>query len=200
MSNSALLFDLVKAGDVAPVRELIESGADVNEQDENGWTPLNFAAGKGNMEIVKLLLEKGADVFKVGRDERTPYLIALAAGHVETVKLLREAEKKTGRELSKGMNRTYCRAYILKDLRGFEGWIESRINWKEDDHDDQKSEELSDDDVVYLHQDLNVTKSMWSNENVIFNEVTPEWAEFCNNALGFKVPDDLDYILANNIE
>jgi ankyrin repeat protein len=200
MSNSELLFDLVKAGDVIPVRELIESGADVNEQDGNGWTPLNFAAGKGNMEIVKLLLERGADVFKVGRDQRTPYLIALAAGHVETVKLLREAEKKTGQELSKGMNRTYCRAYLLKDLRGFEGWIESRINWKEDDHDDQKSEELSDDDIVYLHQDFNVTRSMWSNENVIFNEVTPEWEEFCNNALGFKVPDDLDYILANNIE
>ena len=31
-------------------------------------------------------------------------------------------------------------------------------------------------------------------ENVIFNEVTPQWKEFCTGELEFRVPDDLDLI------
>ena len=33
-------------------------------------------------------------------------------------------------------------------------------------------------------------------EQVVFDEVTPEWRAFCTDALGFKVPDDLDLIVA----
>jgi ankyrin repeat protein len=32
------------------------------EQDENGWTALQFAVRSGNLECVKLLVQKGADV------------------------------------------------------------------------------------------------------------------------------------------
>ena len=56
--------------------------------------------------------------------------------------------------------------------------------------------EFGDDDVVFLHEDYTVTQSIWSNENVIYNDVTPEWQNFCNTVLEFKVPDDLDLIVA----
>jgi hypothetical protein len=35
---------------------------------------------------------------------------------------------------------------------------------------------------------------MWPGENVIFNQNTPEWREFCSQQLQFKVPDDFDLI------
>src|SRR5262245_42264799 len=92
------LIEEVKAGNLASVRRLIEAGADVNQQDEQGWTPLNWAAGKGKLEIVTLLVNRGADVFKVGRDQRTPYLIALAAGQAETARFLRQAEDQAAGE------------------------------------------------------------------------------------------------------
>ena len=41
---------------------LIAKGADVNAEDEDGWTPLHGAAGKGHKEIAELLIDKGADV------------------------------------------------------------------------------------------------------------------------------------------
>lgn len=87
------LIEAVKAGDYETAEKLIEKGVDINQQDQQGWTPLNFAAGKGSMSLVKLLVEKGADVFRAGRDMRTPYMIALAAGRVEVVKYLRAIEE-----------------------------------------------------------------------------------------------------------
>src|SRR5262249_58866336 len=74
------LFEAARGGDLETAERLLESGADVNQGDEQGWTPLNFASGRGNLAMVKLLIEKGADPFKTGRDNRTPYTIALAAG------------------------------------------------------------------------------------------------------------------------
>ena len=192
------LIEAVKAGNLTAVRDLIESGVDLNQQDEQGWTPLNWAAGKGDLPLVKLLIEKGADVFRVGRDQRTPYLIALAAGYDEVVKLLRAAEEKVGGGKNSRPKRDYCRAYVLSDLRQFPGWTESRINWKENsDNGDagSDSQALSDNDIVFLHDDSTVTQSMWRNRNIIFNQVSPEWQEFCANTLNFKVPDDLDLIV-----
>lgn len=185
------LIEAAKAGKLADVEHLLASGADVNQQDEQGWTPLNWAAGKGDLACVRLLLECGADVFKVGRDQRTPYKIALAAGHPEVVKALREAEEKVVDGRSSRSERLYSRAYPLKSLREFPGWRENRIDWKENGDGD---EELADESIVYLHQDLTVTRSMWHDESVIFNQVSPEWEEFCHDVLQFRVPDDLDFI------
>ena len=44
------------------VKLLIENGADVNEKNALGWTPLGSAAYFGYTDVVKLLIEKGADI------------------------------------------------------------------------------------------------------------------------------------------
>jgi hypothetical protein len=199
--NGMRLIEEIKAENVASVKEMIESGADVNWQDEQGWTPLNWAAGKGSLEAVKLLVSRGADVFKVGRDQRTPYLIALAAGHVEVVKFLRQAEDEASGEKPARTERKYCKAYYLNDLRQFPNWVESKINWKDEkpqpsEKGESKAQSISDEEIAFLHQDYTVTQSMWHGENVIFNQVTAEWKEFCAGALKFKAPDDLDLIVA----
>jgi uncharacterized protein len=193
------LIEIVKNGDYAAAEKSISMGADVNQQDEQGWTPLNFAAGKGNLSLVKLLVENGADVFKVGRDLRTPYMIALAAGRVSVVKYLREVEDNFPGEKPVRPPRKYCKAYYLKDLRIFPSWFESQINWREkkENGNGDAGEDFSDDKVVFIHQDLTVTESVWHSENVIFNNVNSDWEEFCANSLKFKVPDDLDLIVPN---
>lgn len=185
------LINAVKAGDTATVRELIESGADVDWQDEQGWTALNWAAGRGDIEAVKLLVESGADVFKVGRDQRTPYMIALAAGRVSVVKYLRQAEENYAGEKRERQQRPYCKAYDLKDLRRFPRWPEAKA-----EGNGGADKELPDDAVVFVHHDLTVTQSMWHSENVIFDRIDGEWEEFCAGVLNFKVPDDLDFITA----
>lgn len=191
------LIEAVKAGNSYAVTELIDSGVDVNQQDEHGWTPLNWAAGKGDTTILRSLLDRGADPSKVGRDERTPYMIALAAGQAEAARLLREAEAKSGTIQKNHAERPYCKAVVLKLARQYPAWAESRINWKQSQDEETaegSSDTLSEDDVVFIHRDLTVTQSMWPGENVIFNQVTPEWEKYCREALKFNPPDDLDLL------
>jgi hypothetical protein len=198
------LMEAVRAGDVAKVERLLETGADVNGHgDEQEWTPLNYAAGRGDLQMVKLLLAKGANVFNVGRDRRTPHQIALAASHAEVARFLKEAEEKAGGDKDQissraGEHRQYCKAYHLREMRRFADWSESKLNWKEEEDEADSSELVeqgfSDDAVVFIHQDLTVTQSMWHNENVIFNQVTAAWREFCAKELRFEVPTDFDLI------
>jgi uncharacterized protein len=191
------LIEAVKAGDYALAERLIAEGADVNQQDEQGWTSLNFAAGKGELHLVKLLVENGADIFKVGRDLRTPYMIALAAGRLSIVRYLGEAEDKYPGEKPAPRQRKYCKAYHLRELRQYPAWAERRINWKQRENSSDSEAPFPEDKIVFLHQDCSVTESMWHNENVIFNDVNSDWEAFCLSSLKFKVPDDLDLIAQN---
>lgn len=183
------VIEAVRNGDRETLEKLLSEGADVNEQDEQGWTPLNWAAGKGDAETVELLLEKGADITLTGRDNRTPLMIAKAASRKDVAEILTAAEKEKGVWEDPRKTRPYCKAYYLKDLRGFDSWSESRINWKEEEP--KEGGELSDEDIVYIHQDFTVTKSMWHDESVIYNEVTPAWQEYCEKKLEFAIPEDL---------
>jgi ankyrin repeat protein len=194
------LIEAVKTGQLAKVEQALNSGADIHQQDEQGWTPLNWAAGKGDVEIVKLLLDRGADALRVGRDQRTPYKIALAAKHVDVAHLLRDAERAGGTN-GDSSNRNYARAYLLGDLRRFSGWREEKINRKEPAAGENgNSPALTDSDVVFLHHDFSVTELIWPGENVIFNHDTPEWREFCTQELQFRVPDDFDLIAASTTD
>lgn len=199
--SSVELLDAVKSGEVKTVKDLLEAGADVNQQDKHGWTPLNWAAGKGNGELVVLLLQHGADVFKVGRDQRTPQKIALAAGHVEVVKILRQAESQIQGKADSPA-RKYCKAYQLSDFRQFPKWKEmnaaAEAKQQKTASKEGKNEAYGDNDIAFLHEDHVVTKSIWRAENVIFDQVTPEWKDFCDKVLRFRVPDDLDLVGARS--
>ncbi len=89
---------------------------------------------------------------------------------------------------------TYCKAYRLGDLRKFPGWTEKAENARKEkvERDGQEVEvprELTDDVYVYLHESLVVTDGIFENENVLFDNVTPEWEAFCRDELKFQVPD-----------
>lgn len=200
MSEELELIAAVKEGDVGKARELCDASADIDQQDEHGWTPLNWAAGQGNVELVRLLLQRGADVTRTGRDNRTPLMIAKAASRKEVAEILTEAEKEKGVWEDPRQTRPYCKAYYLRDLRRFAGWSENQeaaIAGDGDsgdpspEDDDEGSGPLTDESIVYLHQDFTVTRSMWHGEDIVFDGVTPEWEAFCEKELEFSIPEDL---------
>lgn len=59
---TARLADMVLIGYLDEIQRLIDGGADVNVEDENGYTPLDVAAIEGQNEAVKLLAFNGADL------------------------------------------------------------------------------------------------------------------------------------------
>ena len=188
------LIEAVAGGDHGALKELLAAGADVNQQDEHGWTPLNWAAGRGDAEAVRLLLAHGADALKTGRDLRMPYMIALAAGHAEVVKLLREAEDRAGGGEGRRAERQYCKAYQLDDLRRFSGWPAGAGGGGGAGTQGNGAGASAAEEIVYLHQDFTVTQSIWHGEDVVFDAVTPQWKAFCSDVLKFAPPDDLDLI------
>ena len=52
-----------KRADIDEIRAAIEAGADVNERDECGRTPMCAAVHRGyRADVVKLLIDHGADI------------------------------------------------------------------------------------------------------------------------------------------
>jgi len=192
------LIDAVKTGQLAKVEEALNAGANIHQQDEQGWTPLNWAAGRGSVEIVSLLLNRGADVFQTGLDQRTPYRIAVAAKHTDVARLLKKVEQTVNGASGDSTSIDYARAYLLGELRKFSDWREEKSKTIPAD-ENGNSHELSDDDVVFLHEDFTVTQLIWPGENVIFNQSTPAWIDFCTQELQFKVPDDFDLIASASV-
>ena len=90
--DDAPLVAAAKAGDAGTVRQLLESGADVETPDWAGWPPLVWAALRLHDEVIELLLDAGADIEAIGRGGKnsgTPLMMAAKKfGGTETMALL----------------------------------------------------------------------------------------------------------------
>ena len=87
----------------------------------------------------------------------------------------------------------YCKAYPLKKLRTFSQWSERTENTRKEKQeiDGQEVEverKLTDDAFLYLQENYVVTDGIFIDENIIFDDVTSEWFDFCQNTLEFEIP------------
>ncbi|XP_043923361.1 protein phosphatase 1 regulatory subunit 16A [Protopterus annectens] len=73
---------------IADIKRLIESGSDVNAQDDQGTTLLHISAANGYFQAVELLLEHKARVNVKDIDSWEPLHAAACWGHVHVVELL----------------------------------------------------------------------------------------------------------------
>jgi ankyrin repeat protein len=68
---------------------LIAKGeADINKKDQDGWTPLHFAARYGYTSIAELLIKHGAQINIKAEDEFTPLHLAARYGYTSVAELL----------------------------------------------------------------------------------------------------------------
>ncbi|MCK4539496.1 MAG: ankyrin repeat domain-containing protein [Candidatus Krumholzibacteria bacterium] len=83
-----MLFEKVTRNDTTAVKDLITSGADIDQQNEMyGHTPLIVACNLNYVELAKLLISMGADINLRGKDGSSA-LIAAGANSQELVELL----------------------------------------------------------------------------------------------------------------
>ena len=100
-SSASDLTDALKSRDVARVRSLVASGADVNEKVRGDY-PLNIAAVYGPTEMVSILIGSGADIEKPGRDGLRPLHNAVISGRKDIVTVLIDKGAKANSRDSQG--------------------------------------------------------------------------------------------------
>jgi len=80
--------DLVTAS-TKMVKLLLENGAKIDVQDENGLTALMMAVSNNHLETIKVLLKNGVDKSIKDKNNRTALIIAEQRGYKKAVELLK---------------------------------------------------------------------------------------------------------------
>lgn len=95
------LMKAVEDGNSDAVRQLLNSGVNVNEKSDydigpggKQWTALHLAANRGDINITRLLLDHGADPSIGTKSGSTPLKWAERKGNTFVAKMLREAMEK----------------------------------------------------------------------------------------------------------
>ena len=87
----------------------------------------------------------------------------------------------------------YCKAYPIGELRTFSDWSEKSENVRKD-VDPATGEmgvapRLTEEGYLFVQENYVVTDGIFMDENIIFEDVTPEWKSFCHDTLGFQIPE-----------
>jgi uncharacterized protein len=88
---SSPVADAAQKGDLSVVKTLIQQKADVNVQQADGATALQWAAFRNDTALADLLLAAGADVRKANREGATPMYLASLRGSAPMLKRLLDA-------------------------------------------------------------------------------------------------------------
>jgi len=91
------LRESVNSGNVDHVRQMLANGVNVDYADDDGMTPLQHAAYKGNLELCEMLLAHGADVnYSAHEHGYTALMFAALSGKKNVVKILLEHDACVG--------------------------------------------------------------------------------------------------------
>ncbi|HUU38846.1 MAG TPA: ankyrin repeat domain-containing protein [Candidatus Desulfaltia sp.] len=87
--QAAEIHQAAEAGDLAKVKALVEKDpALIKAKDENGRTPLHFAAQGEHLDVLRYLVDKGADLNVLDDNGIAPLLTLAARGQTEAAHLL----------------------------------------------------------------------------------------------------------------
>ncbi len=84
----AEMADAASKGNIAEIERLLKRGADVNAQQADGATALQWAAYRGDAKMVERLLKAGAKPGLANRNGATPLWLAAARGDAAVIQAL----------------------------------------------------------------------------------------------------------------
>ena len=89
------LFYGIEKNNLVYAQKVLSMNFDPNLLHENGYTPLGYAAMKGNPQMIALLLRNGADPNMACKEGATPVELALQYGHNDAADALKAARQAT---------------------------------------------------------------------------------------------------------
>jgi len=97
----------------------------------------------------------------------------------------------------------YCKAYPIERLQDFGDWENNYRREPEKEEEPESGNEASgngaskhdaqptENDYLFLQENFTVTKGIFLDEDVVFDNLTPQWIDFCKHTLDFEVPADV---------
>ena len=100
------IHDAIMNENIDEVQLQLAAGADVNEENSIGYTPLHYAAGVGRIDIVELLIEHGANINATDSSNKgaTPLDYAHWKGQMEVVEVLLSSAEVSRHNFPSGCN------------------------------------------------------------------------------------------------
>ncbi|XP_018592260.1 ankyrin repeat family A protein 2 [Scleropages formosus] len=86
--HSLSIHQLAAQGEMVFLASRIEQEAVINLQDEEGFTPLMWAAAHGQIAVVEFLLQNGADPHILAKGRESALSLACSKGYTDIVKML----------------------------------------------------------------------------------------------------------------
>ncbi|MDX2050464.1 MAG: ankyrin repeat domain-containing protein [Rickettsiaceae bacterium] len=113
LKQSLLLFSECRKlnPDIDAISRFIEHGANINEKDNFGWTPLHCVCHNGHEQTAKLLIEHGANIDEKDNSGLTPLHQACYWGHEQIAKLLKEHGAKIDEKDNFGWTSLYSACF-----------------------------------------------------------------------------------------
>jgi uncharacterized protein len=88
------MFYAIEKDNLVYAQKVLSMGFDPNVLSDNGYTPLQYAALRGNAQMVELFIRNGANVAVMSRDGENAVELALKMGHSEAAEVLKKARQE----------------------------------------------------------------------------------------------------------
>ncbi|HEX3996525.1 MAG TPA: ankyrin repeat domain-containing protein, partial [Acetobacteraceae bacterium] len=98
----AVIADAASTGNTMEIQRLLKRGADVNAQQADGATALQWAAYRGDSQMAELLLKAGAKPDLANHDGATPLWLAAARGDAAVIEALLKGGADANEQLPLG--------------------------------------------------------------------------------------------------
>ena len=102
LSNDRLI-EATKAADLKSAEDLLNRKHNIEVREQNGRTPLIFAAGRGSEDFVELLVKYKAKIDAVDKFGNSPIYYAAAGNHAGVVEILLESGAKLNSQNRRGL-------------------------------------------------------------------------------------------------
>ncbi len=88
------MFYAIEKDNLVYAQKVLSMNFDPNLLSDNGYTPLQYAAMRGNAQMVELFIRNGANVALLSKDGESAAELALKLGHNQAAEVLKKARQE----------------------------------------------------------------------------------------------------------
>jgi ankyrin repeat protein len=88
------MFYAIEKDNLVYAQKVLSMNFDPNLLSDNGYTPLQYAAMRGNAQMVELFIRNGANVATLSKDGESAAELALKLGHNQAAEVLKKARQE----------------------------------------------------------------------------------------------------------